>query len=167
MLYWLLFYALKPHFSPLNVFRYITVRTAVASLTAFLLSLILGPWVIDRLRNLQVKQYIREEGPKGHQKKAGTPTMGGVLIVASIVLPTLLWADLRNVYVLLAVGATLAFGAIGFVDDYNKVVRKHNQGLTARKKFLLQVLTCIAVGGVLLGLQASGGYSTQLTVPFL
>ncbi len=103
-----------------------------------------------------MKQYIREEGPKGHQKKAGTPTMGGVLIVASIVIPTLLWADLRNPYVLLAVGATLAFGAIGFVDDYNKVVRKHNLGLTARGKFLLQVLTCMGVGGVLLGLQVTG-----------
>ncbi len=167
MLYWLLFYALKPHFSPLNVFRYITVRTAVASLTAFLLSLILGPWVIDRLRNLQVKQYIREEGPKGHQKKAGTPTMGGVLIVASIVVPTLLWADLRNAYVLLAMGATLAFGAIGFVDDYNKVVRKRNMGLTPRGKFSLQVLTCAVVGIVLLALQTHGHYSTTLTVPFL
>ncbi len=149
MLYYLFFHVLRPHFSPLNVFRYITVRTAVASLTALLLSLLLGPWVIERLRELQVKQYIREEGPKGHQKKAGTPTMGGVLIVGAIVVPTLLWADLRNVYVLLALGATLAFGAIGFIDDYNKVVRKRNLGLTARKKFLLQVLTCLGVAVVL------------------
>ena len=102
--------------------------------------------MIGRLRDLQVKQYIREEGPKGHQAKAGTPTMGGVLIVAAIVIPTLLWADLRNPYVLLAVGATLAFGAIGFIDDYNKVVRRQNQGLTARGKFLLQVLTCVGRG---------------------
>jgi phospho-N-acetylmuramoyl-pentapeptide-transferase len=123
--------------------------------------------VIDRLRELQIKQYIREEGPKRHQAKAGTPTMGGVLIVGSIVIPTLLWADLRNPYVLLAVGATLAFGAIGFIDDYNKVVRKHNQGLTARGKFLLQVLVCVLVGAVLVGLQAKGEYSTQLSVPFL
>jgi phospho-N-acetylmuramoyl-pentapeptide-transferase len=167
MLYYLFFYGLRPHLNALNVFRYITVRTAVASLTALFTTLLLGPWVIARLRQLQVKQYIREEGPKAHQKKSGTPTMGGVLIVASIVFPTLLWADLRNPYVLLAVGATLAFGAIGFIDDYNKVVRKHNQGLTARGKFLLQVLTCVGVGGVLLGLQASGRYSTQLSVPFL
>ena len=167
MLYYLFFYALRPHFSPLNVFRYITVRTAVASLTALLLSLLLGPWVIGRLRDLQVKQYIREEGPKAHQKKAGTPTMGGVLIVASIMIPTLLWADLRNPYVLLAVGATLAFGAIGFIDDYNKVVRKRNLGLTARGKFLLQVLTCMVVGVVLVILQRKGEYSTQLSVPFL
>jgi phospho-N-acetylmuramoyl-pentapeptide-transferase len=167
MLYYLFFYLLRPHFSPLNVFRYITVRTALASLTALLLSLLSGPWVIARLRDLQVKQYIREEGPKRHQAKAGTPTMGGVLIVASIVLPTLLWADLLNPYVILAIGATLAFGAIGFADDYSKVVRRQNQGLTARKKFLFQVLTCIAVGGALLGLQLKGAYSTQLSVPFL
>ena len=134
MLYYLFFFALRRHFSPLNVFRYITVRTAVASLTALLLTLLLGPWVINRLRELQVKQYIREEGPKAHQKKAGTPTMGGVLIVAAIVIPTLLWADLRNPYVLLAVGGTLAFGAIGFIDDYNKVVRRRNLGLSARAK---------------------------------
>src|SRR5579863_7630699 len=166
MLYYLFFYLLRPHFSALNVFRYITVRTAVASASALLLSLALGPWVIERLRALQVKQYIREEGPKGHQKKAGTPTMGGVLIVASIVIPTLLWADLRNAYVLLATGATLSFGAIGFIDDYNKVVRKRNLGLRPRTKFLFQVLTCTAVGVVLVGLQAAGSYSTQLSVPF-
>jgi phospho-N-acetylmuramoyl-pentapeptide-transferase len=167
MLYYLFFFALRPHFSPLNVFRYITVRTAVASLTALALSLLLGPWMIERLRAMQVKQYIREEGPKRHQAKAGTPTMGGLLIVAAIVIPTLLWADLRNPYVLLAVGATVAFGTIGFVDDYNKIVRKHNRGLTAAGKFLLQVLTCAFVGAVLIGLEAKGAYSTQLSVPFM
>jgi phospho-N-acetylmuramoyl-pentapeptide-transferase len=166
MLYYLFFYVLHPHLSALNVFRYITVRTAVATASAFLLSLLMGPWVIERLRALQVKQYIREEGPKGHQKKAGTPTMGGVLIVASIVIPTLLWADLRNAYVLLATGATLAFGAIGFVDDYRKVVKKQNLGLTPRAKFSLQLLTCVVIGIVLVGLQAKGAYSTQLSVPF-
>src|SRR5690242_15426271 len=110
MLYYFFYFALRSHFSALNVFRYITVRTAVASASALLLSFLMGPWVIERLRAMQVKQYIREEGPKGHHKKAGTPTMGGVLIVASIVIPTLLWADLRNAYVLLALGATVAFG---------------------------------------------------------
>jgi phospho-N-acetylmuramoyl-pentapeptide-transferase len=167
MLYYLFYFVLRPHFSPLNVFRYITTRTAVASLTALLISLLLGPWVIDRLREMQVKQYIRKEGPKGHQKKAGTPTMGGVLIVAATITPTLLWADLRNPYVNLAMGATLAFSAIGFVDDYNKVVRRRNLGLRPRVKFTLQVLTCMMVGGILLGLQSKGAYSTQLSVPFL
>ncbi|MGA8012188.1 MAG: phospho-N-acetylmuramoyl-pentapeptide-transferase [Candidatus Acidiferrales bacterium] len=167
MLYYLFFFALRRHFSALNVFRYITVRTAVASLTALVLSLLLGPWMIERLRALQVKQYIREEGPKGHQAKAGTPTMGGVLIVAAIVIPTLLWADLRNTYVLIALAATMAFGIIGFIDDYSKVVRKHNRGLTAAGKFGLQVLTCAFVGAMLIGLEAKGKYSTQLSVPFM
>ena len=166
MLYYIFVYLLRPHFSPLNVFRYITVRTAMASTSALLLSLLMGPWVIERLRDLQVKQYIREEGPKAHQKKAGTPTMGGVLIVAAIIIPTLLWADLRNAYVLLAMGATLAFGTIGFVDDYNKVVRRRNLGLTPRAKFSLQVLTCVLVGIALVSLQTQGAYSTQLSVPF-
>jgi phospho-N-acetylmuramoyl-pentapeptide-transferase len=167
MLYYLLNHVMQRYFSPLNVFRYITVRTAVASITALVLSLVLGPWMIRRLRELQVKQYIREEGPKGHQSKAGTPTMGGLLIVAAILIPTLLWADLRNPYVLLALGATLAFGTIGFVDDYSKVIKKHNRGLSAGGKLLLQVLTCALVGAVLIGLQAKGAYSTQLSVPFL
>jgi phospho-N-acetylmuramoyl-pentapeptide-transferase len=166
MLYYLFYYVLRPHFSPLNVFRYITVRTAVASLTALLLSFAFGPWMIERLRELQVKQYIREEGPTRHHAKAGTPTMGGVLIVAAIAIPTLLWADLRNPYVLLALGATLGFGAIGFADDYSKVVRRRNQGLRAAEKFLLQVLVCLIVGVALLVLQAEGKYSTQLSVPF-
>ena len=167
MLYYLFFFVLKPHLSALNVFRYITVRTAVASLTALLLSLLLGPWMIDRLRAMQVKQYIREEGPERHQAKAGTPTMGGLLIVAAIVIPTLLWADLRNTYVVIALAATLAFSTIGFIDDYSKVVKKHNRGLTAAGKFGLQVLTCGFVGAMLVGLEAKGAYSTQLSVPFL
>jgi phospho-N-acetylmuramoyl-pentapeptide-transferase len=166
MLYYL-FLWLHRYYTPLNVFRYITVRTAVASWTALLISLLFGPWVIRRLRDLQVKQYIREEGPKAHQAKAGTPTMGGVLIVAAIAIPTLLWADLENPYAMLALGATAAFGAIGFWDDYNKVVRKRNLGLTPRAKFGFQILTCVGVGGVLLGLQQAGVYSTQLSVPFL
>src|SRR5580658_6487234 len=122
MLYYLFYYVLHPYFSPLNVFRYITVRTAVASVTALVISLLLEPWVLRRLRAMQVKQYIRTEGPESHQAKAGTPTMGGVLIVAAIAIPTLLWADVRSPYAMLAVAATVAFGAIGFVDDYNKVV---------------------------------------------
>ena len=167
MLYYLFFFGLKPHLNALNVFRYITVRTAVASLTALVLSLLLGPWMIDRLRALQVKQYIREEGPERHQSKAGTPTMGGLLIVAAIVIPTALWADLRNTYVLIALGSTLAFGTIGFIDDYSKVIKKHNKGLTAAGKFALQVLTCAFIGAILIGLQAKSSYSTQLSVPFL
>ena len=166
MLYYLFVEVLRPHYSPLNVFRYITVRTALASLTALFLTLLLGPWTIRRLRELQIGQYIRAEGPQRHQAKAGTPTMGGVLIVISIILPTLLWADLSNPYALLAMCATGCFALIGFVDDYNKVVRKRSMGLSPKAKFLYQLLTCVGVGAILLGLQQRGVYSTELSVPF-
>src|SRR5713101_962108 len=121
MLYYLLYEKLFPFVSPFRVFRYTTFRTAFASLTALFLCIALGPWLIAKLREFQIGQYIREEGPKSHQKKAGTPTMGGVLIVISIVIPTLLWADLSNRFVWIAVLATSAFAAIGFADDYTKV----------------------------------------------
>ncbi len=166
MLYYLLYHVLQPYFSPLNVFRYITVRTAFASLTALALCLLLGPWLVRKLREMQIGQFIREEGPQSHHSKAGTPTMGGILIVLGIVVPTVLWADLRNAYVLLALGATLCFAAVGFVDDYNKVVRKRNLGLTGRTKLFLQILTSFGVGVVLLLLTARGFYSTELMMPF-
>ena len=166
MLYYLFFEVLRRYFKPLNVFRYITVRTAYANLTALLISLLLGPWVIRKLREMQIGQYIREEGPKSHQSKKGTPTMGGVLIVISTVVPTLLWADLHNAYVLLSVGAMLAFGAIGFADDYIKTVKKRNLGLTAKAKLTLQVLTSFLAGIALISLTTKGVYSTQLIVPF-
>jgi len=166
MLYYLLYHVLQRYFSPLNVFRYLTVRTAYASLTALFLSLVLGPWVVRKLRELQIGQFIREEGPERHQAKAGTPTMGGVLIVIATVVPTLLWADLANAYVMLALGAMLAFAAVGFIDDYNKVVRKHNRGLTGTAKLLLQVVISFATCTVLLILTGRGVYSTQLMMPF-
>jgi phospho-N-acetylmuramoyl-pentapeptide-transferase len=167
MLLYLLYDLLQRYFHALNVFRYITVRTALASLTAMLTTLALGPWVIRMLRTLQIGQYIREEGPKSHQSKAGTPTMGGVLIVCSTIIPTLLWGDLENEYVWLAIGTMLGFGMIGFVDDYSKVVMKRNLGLTGNHKFVLQVLMSVAVAVTLLTLTVSGTYSTQLSVPFL
>ena len=133
MLYYLFFFALRPHFSPLNVFRYITVRTAVASLTALLLSLLLGPWMIERLREMQVKQYIREEGPKRHQAKAGTPTMGGVLIVAAIVIPTLLWADLRNTVRAAGAGRHAGIRRHRFHRRLQQSRAEAQYGLTARE----------------------------------
>ena len=166
MLYWLLFERLYPLFSPFRVFGYTTFRTAFASLTALFLCIILGPWLIARLREFQIGQYIREEGPKSHQKKAGTPTMGGVLIIISIVVPTLLWADLQNPYVWIALFGLVSFGAIGFVDDYTKVRRMQNLGLTGRRKFLLQVLVGLIVGQALLVLHARNAYSTAINVPF-
>src|ERR1700685_4547099 len=152
MLYYILYQWLQRYFSPFNVFRYITVRTVYASLTAMFLSFVFGPRLIRRLRDLQIGQFIREEGPQGHQKKAGTPTMGGVLIVISTLVPTLLWADPSNGFVLLVMFALLAFAAIGFVDDYAKVSKQRNLGLTSKKKFLLQILVSLAVGIGLLGL---------------
>src|SRR5438094_751627 len=134
----------------LNVFQYITFRTAYASITALLISLFLGPWLISRLREFQIGQHIREEGPKSHQKKAGTPTMGGLLIVVSIILPTLLWANLRNRYVWIAAAASIAYGAVGFADDYLKIVRKQSLGLTAREKIGFQTLVSLSVSIYLL-----------------
>jgi phospho-N-acetylmuramoyl-pentapeptide-transferase len=166
MLLYLFYDLLQRYFHALNVFRYITVRTALASLTALSITLVLGPWVIRSLRQLQIGQFIREEGPKSHQAKAGTPTMGGVLIVGSTVIPTLLWGDLQNSFVWLAIFTMLIFGSIGFIDDYNKVVKKRNLGLTGKLKFAYQVIASCAVAVALLSLTTNGTYSTQLSVPF-
>jgi phospho-N-acetylmuramoyl-pentapeptide-transferase len=166
MLYYLLYHVLQRYFSPLNVFRYITVRTVYASLTAMFLAFVFGPWLIQRLRDLQIGQYIREEGPQDHKKKAGTPTMGGVLIVLSTLVPSLLWADLTNGFVLLTMFALLAFAAIGFIDDYAKVSKQHNLGLTSKKKLLLQLLASFVIAIGLLSLATRAVYSTQLVFPF-
>jgi phospho-N-acetylmuramoyl-pentapeptide-transferase len=167
LLYWLLYVKLFPFFSPFRIFRYLTFRTAFASLTALATGLIVGPAVIRSLREFQIGQYIREEGPQAHQKKAGTPTMGGVLIVISTLVPTLLWADLSNIYVWITVLSTIAFASIGFADDYLKVIHHRNLGLTGKTKLMLQILTSLVVGVVLMLLTASGDYSTHLIVPFL
>ncbi len=167
MLYWLLYEQLYPHFFPFPLFRYVTFRTAFASITALFLSIVLGPWLINKLRELQIGQHIREEGPKSHQKKAGTPTMGGVLIVVSIVVPSLLWANLRNPYLWVALFGLVAFGAIGFWDDYSKVRRQRNLGIDRPAK-----VPAAGAGGAagravfLLGLHAQGLYSTGMNVPF-
>src|SRR5579864_5237378 len=166
MLLYLFYHLLQPYFHALNVFRYITVRTALASVTALLIALVLGPWVIRRLSDLQIGQFIREEGPESHQSKAGTPTMGGVLIVGSTLVPTLLWGDLENDYVWLAVLTMLVFGIIGFIDDYSKVMKKRNLGLTGKRKFAMQIVASCALAVALLSLTATGTYSTQLSVPF-
>jgi phospho-N-acetylmuramoyl-pentapeptide-transferase len=166
LLYWLLYQRLFVHFPPFRIFRYVTFRTAFASLTALFMGMIIGPAIIRQLRDFQIGQYIREEGPKGHQKKAGTPTMGGVLITIAIIVPTLLWADLSNTYIWLAIFSTIAFGAIGFADDYIKVIRKRNLGLTGRMKLILQFLAAGFVGVALVTLTATRQYSTHLMVPF-
>ena len=166
MLYWLLFLKLQHYVGPFRIFRYVTFRTAFASLTALFTALIVGPLVIGRLRDFQIGQYIREEGPKAHQKKAGTPTMGGLLIVIAIIVPTLLWADLSNRFIWIAVFSTCAFAAIGFTDDYTKVTHRRNLGLTARAKLGLQIAAGIVIASMLIAMQTYGLYSTKLIVPF-
>ena len=167
MLYWLLYQKLFPFFHPFRIFRYLTFRTAFASFTALLIALFIGPYVIQKLREFQIGQYIREDGPQSHLKKSGTPTMGGVLIVIAIVLPTLLWADPANPFVWITVFSTVAFGAIGFADDYIKVVMKRNLGLTARAKLFWQGVVAAGVAIALAILTQFKLFSTELTVPFI
>jgi phospho-N-acetylmuramoyl-pentapeptide-transferase len=167
MLYYLLYEQLYRYASPLRIFRYTTFRTAFASLTALFLCIALGPWLIDKLHEFQIGQYIREEGPKSHQKKAGTPTMGGVLIIISIVVPTLLWADLRYPYVWIAILALVGYGWIGFMDDYAKVTQKRNLGLSGRAKLVYQFVLGFAFAMILLVMRAYGDFSTAMNIPFV
>src|SRR5215217_8570049 len=161
MLYHLL-YPFHTEFGALNVTRYITFRTAAATLSALAISLAFGPWLIRKLREFQIGQVIRTEGPQSHRPKAGTPTMGGLLILTAALVPTLLWADLTNVYVWIAVLTTAAFGGIGFADDYLKIVRRDHHGLRPRYKMGWQIAVAVAVGLVLLYLAQSGAYNTRL-----
>ncbi len=167
MLYFLLYEKLSTVITPFRVFRYVTSRTAFASLTALFLCVALGPWLIHKLRQFQIGQYIREEGPKSHQKKAGTPTMGGVLIIISIVIPTLLWADLSNAYVWIAIYTLMAYGTIGFLDDYAKVAKRQNLGLSGRRKMIYQIGLAFFIAVLLMFMRSYGGYSTVMNVPFL
>jgi phospho-N-acetylmuramoyl-pentapeptide-transferase len=165
MLYHLLF-RFHETYSILNVTRYITFRTAAASITALIISLAFGGVLIRKLREFQIGQVIRHEGPESHRPKAGTPTMGGLLILAAAIVPTLLWADLTNAYVWVAVLATLAFGAIGFADDYLKVTRRNHHGLRPLYKSGGQVVVALVVGVTLIVLANKGLYNTRLIFPF-
>ncbi|MCZ6725823.1 MAG: phospho-N-acetylmuramoyl-pentapeptide-transferase [Acidobacteria bacterium] len=165
MLYHLLF-PLADRLALLNVFRYITFRAAGAILTALLLSLLLGPRFIRMLRRLSVGQSILDVAPETHRQKAGTPTMGGLLILFAVTVATLLWARLDNPYVWLVLGVTLAFGAIGLADDYLKVRRSHNRGLSARAKFFFSALVAIGAGMVLLGLPEEFAFEASVALPF-
>jgi phospho-N-acetylmuramoyl-pentapeptide-transferase len=158
-----LFYPLASDIRLFNVFKYLTFRTIYAMITALVVSFIIGPWVIRKLEALQARQVIRTDGPESHLKKQGTPTMGGVLILAAIVIPTLLWADLTNVYIWLTLLIIAGYGLIGFIDDYKKVVEKNPRGLSARQKMFWQVLMGAAVA-IFLYLQP--GFSRELYFPF-
>jgi len=167
LLYWLLYQKLFPYFHPFRIFGYLTFRTSFASLTALLIALLIGPFVIEKLRQFQISQYIRDEGPESHKKKSGTPTMGGVLIAIAVLLPTMLWSNPANPFVWVVVFSTIVFGAIGFADDYIKVVKRRNLGLTARAKLFWQTVASMGIAITLVVLQQFRLFSTRITVPFL
>ena len=162
MIYHLL-YPLHTSVSVFNVFRYITFRMIYASLTAFLICFLMGPWVIRKLADMQIGQYIREDGPQMHHQKAGTPTMGGTLILFGVIVSTLLWANLSNRYIWIVLLATAGFGIIGFIDDYLMQVKRQSKGLTTRNKFILQSIIAIAVGLLVF---TTPEFSTRVMIPF-
>ena len=177
MIYYLLYELIYNHFKDqdwylvkaLNVFQYVTFRTAYAAITALLISLLFGGRLIEALRSWNIGQQIREEGPQGHMVKRGTPTMGGVLIVGSVLISTLLWAKLNTIYVWTAMAATLFFAAIGFSDDYEKMAKQRSLGLTGRQKLALQFVVAMAVWAVLFSSTKLGlnNYSWNVSIPFL
>ncbi len=157
-------YSMHTEISAFNVFRYITFRTIYATITAFLLCFILGPWVIKRLQKLQIGQYVRDNGPQTHLNKAGTPTMGGMMIIGAVVISTLLWADIYNRYIWIVLFSTISFTLIGFTDDYLMQVKKRSKGLSAKAKFTLQVIVALITGWLT---YSSPDFSTTITIPFL
>ena len=158
-----IFYPLASDVKLFNIFKYLTFRTIYSMITALLVCFVIGPWIIRKLESLQARQVIRTDGPESHLQKQGTPTMGGVMILAAIVIPTLLWADLKNSYIWLTLFITVGYGIIGFVDDYKKVVEKNPKGLSARQKMFWQVLLA---GAVAVYLFITPGFSEQLFFPF-
>ena len=159
-----IFYPLAANIKLFNIFKYLTFRTIYAMITALLVCFVLGPWIIRKLESLQARQVIRTDGPESHLQKQGTPTMGGVMILAAIIIPTLLWADLSNLYVWTALFITVGYGIIGFVDDYKKVVEKNTKGLSARQKMFWQVLLAGAVGSVPV---PQAGFQRRTVLPLL
>ncbi len=163
MLYYLL-YPLKTVFGGFNVFRYITFRTIFAILTALIISMVVGSRFISKLKALQIGQYVREDGPKSHFHKNGTPTMGGLLIIFATLVATLLWSELANPFIWMMIVVTLGFGFVGFYDDYLKVIKKHNRGLSGRTKLMAQTLVALVPAIWLYAFSPS--FNTTLTIPF-
>ncbi|MBA1331137.1 phospho-N-acetylmuramoyl-pentapeptide-transferase, partial [Candidatus Endoriftia persephone str. Guaymas] len=156
---------LAQYHSAFNVFQYLTMRTILGVLTALLISLLVGPVMIRRLSHHQIGQTVRDDGPESHFSKAGTPTMGGALILVAITIATLLWADLGNRYVWIVLIVTLLFGIIGLVDDYKKLVKRDPRGLIARWKYFWQTLVGLAVA-VTFYVTANAPEATELLVPY-
>jgi phospho-N-acetylmuramoyl-pentapeptide-transferase len=165
MLFWLA-KLLTPHYTGFNVFSYLTVRAIFAVITGLGLALLLGPWMIEKLKFGRVGQVVRDDGPKSHFSKAGTPTMGGLLILIAIFVSTLLWADLSNRFVWVVLGVTFTFGAVGFADDYLKLAKKNPKGLIARYKYSWQSLFGLAAA-IFLWYTAKTPAETTLYLPFL
>jgi len=161
MLYHLL-YPLHITITAFNVFRYITFRMIYASLTAFFICFLLGPWMIRKLNQLQVGQFVRDDGPQTHLKKAGTPTMGGTLIIIAVTLSTLLWADLTNSFIWIVLFILVGYGSIGFLDDYTKIKRRQSKGLSAKCKMLWLTVLALAAGVLVV---MHPGFNTQVTIP--
>jgi phospho-N-acetylmuramoyl-pentapeptide-transferase len=158
-----LLYPLRTVFGGFNVFRYITFRTIFAILTALIISMVVGGWFIRKLREMQIGQYIREDGPQSHHNKSGTPTMGGLMIIFATLIATALWAELNNAYIWLLALVTLSFGLIGFLDDYLKVIKKQNRGLSGRAKLVSQTLVALVPA---VWFYINPGFDTTLTIPF-
>jgi phospho-N-acetylmuramoyl-pentapeptide-transferase len=159
-----LLYPLHTNFSAFNVFRYITFRTIYASITALLICWLLGPWMIRKLREHQIGQYVRADGPAAHSSKTGTPTMGGLLILFAVTVATLLWGNLTNPFIWLVLFVTLGYGAIGFVDDYLMQIKKESRGLRGSVKLVLQVIIALLATGLLYG---RPDFDTHVSIPFL
>jgi len=158
-----LLYPLHTTFSFFNVFRYITFRTIFASITALLICLVVGPWLIRKLQSLQIDQQIREDGPQSHLVKKGTPTMGGVLIIFAVVISTLLWANFSVKYVWLILLVTVGYGLIGFVDDYRKLTGKNSKGISGKTRLAAEILIAVFVSMIL---YLKPGFNSQITIPF-
>jgi phospho-N-acetylmuramoyl-pentapeptide-transferase len=165
MLYYLLV-PLREYFIFFNVFRYITVRTALAGITAFLLCLIFGPWVIKMLKKYQIGEEISPDGPESHLEKRGTPSMGGILIIGATIIPAFLWGELSNTYVRLAMSTMLLFGLLGFWDDFLKIKRTKSKGLIIRHKLFFQIGISAVIGLILIYLGLTGEFSLHLSFPF-
>ncbi len=161
---WKLIYLLKSYFSPFNVFKYITFRATYALVTALLVSLLFGPSIISWLRRLKIGQVIREYGPKTHLSKAGTPTMGGILIILAVMVSAFVWFNLSNPLVLISVFTLLSFGLVGLVDDYIKVSQKNPEGIGAKKKFIFQIILALIIAALIV--KSLGHKATVLQVPF-
>lgn len=165
MLYWLLL-PLTKYWTFFNVFGYITVRTVLAGITALLISMIAGPFLIKFLRKHQIGEEIRSEGPKTHFSKKGTPSMGGILIIGATIIATLLWGDLGNIYVWVAIITMFSFGLIGFWDDFLQIKKSKSKGMIARHKFIFQTVFAAVIGLIIIYLGSKGSFNLHLSVPF-